>query len=207
MNLKKKDYFKSIVSNRKTQFIAHFWRRLCERIKTNSKLSTIWHVEIDEQTKIVNVDLKAYLKVYVNFNQNNWMNQLFITKFETNSVKNSFITLKSFLTTKRYLFRSNLESSESITKTTFQRKEMRNVDKFIEKLETIKIYLRKKFKWAQARQKNQTNRRKRSAIEFKLENKVMLNFRFLKIMRFNRNLNYKNLKSFTINRIINNSAY
>ena len=35
----------------------------------------------------------------------------------------------------------------------------------------------------------------------------MLNLRYLKTIKLNKELNYRNLKSFIINQIINNSAY
>ena len=70
---REEDYSNSIVFNRETQFISHFWRRLCERINIKFKLFTVWHFEIDDQIENVNVDLKVNFWIYVNFNQNNWI--------------------------------------------------------------------------------------------------------------------------------------
>lgn len=51
-------YPSSIISNRDTQFTAHFWQRLCERIGIRPKLSTAFHSETDGQTKNANSALK-----------------------------------------------------------------------------------------------------------------------------------------------------
>ena len=204
---RKKEYFNSIVSDRESQFVTHFWRRLCQRIDTNPKLFTAWHAETNEQTKIANANLKTFLRAYVNYNQNDWIDYLPITEFEANSAKSSFTDIKPFLTTKEYLSKSGLELPKSITSTAAQRKEMKNANRYVDKLEAIRVHLRKKLKWAQTKQKNQANKHKRSATEFKVENKIMLDARHLKTMRSNRELNYKNLKPFAINRVINNSAY
>ena len=40
-------YPSMIVSDRGTQFIAHFWSRLCKRLGTKPKLSTAFYPEID----------------------------------------------------------------------------------------------------------------------------------------------------------------
>ena len=200
-------YPSTIVSDRGTQFVAHFWRRLCKRIGTNPKLSTAWHPETDGQTEIANADLKAYLRAFVNYNQDNWVDYLAIAEFEANSAKSSSTNVEPFLATKGYLPRSGLEPPEPITGTATQRRDMRDADKLIEKLETIRVFLRDELKWAQAQQEHQANRRRQPATEFRVDDKVMLDSRFLKTLRPNSGLDYKNLGPFTINRVISNSAY
>lgn len=37
----------TIVSDRGSQFTAHFWQRLCHRIGTKPRLSTVFHPETD----------------------------------------------------------------------------------------------------------------------------------------------------------------
>ena len=200
---KKEDYFLSIISNRNFQFISHFWKRLCKRIKTHSKLSTTWYSKTNDQIEIANADLKTYLRAYVNFNQNDWMNQLFIVEFEINSIKNSSTDIESFLTTKSYLLKSKLKFFESMKKIFAQRKEMKNANKLIKKLKKIRVYLREKFKWVQALMKEQTNQKRHSTSKLRIKNKIMLNAKHFKTLRLNKDLNYKNLRSFTVNKIIN----
>ena len=64
---REKNYSTSIVSNRDKQFVAHFWKRLCNRLEIKFKLFTSFHSKIDEQAKNVNEMLKQYLRVYVNY--------------------------------------------------------------------------------------------------------------------------------------------
>ena len=64
---REEDYSILIVSNRDKQFVAHFWTRLCNRLRTKFKLFTSFYSKIDEQTKNVNEMLKSYLRVYVNY--------------------------------------------------------------------------------------------------------------------------------------------
>ena len=204
---REKNYFSSIVSNRKSQFISHFWKRLCERIETNFKLFTAWHSETDDLTERANQILKHYLRTYVNFNQDDWVDHLLIAEFEANSTKTSSTGIEPFLTTKKYLSRSGLELPTPVVETATQKKEMRNVDKFIAHNETLKKYLRDELKWAQTKMKEQTNRNKHFVSKFRINDMMMLNARHLIIIKSNRKLDYRNLNSFKIIRAIDNNAY
>ena len=204
---REEDYSDSVVSNRGTQFTSHFWRRLCERIGTRSKLSTVWHLEIDDQIENVNVDLKAYLRVYVSFNQDNWVDLLPIAEFEANSAISSSTGMALFLATKGYLPKSGLESLTPITGNVTQKREMKDADKFIQHQEKLREFLRNELVWAQVKQEEQVNKRRHAASELRVGDKVMLDSRYISIIRPNRGLDYKNLGPFEVVRAINNSAY
>ena len=150
---KEENYSMTIVFDRNIQFISHFWRRLCERIDTTFKLSIAWHSKTNDQTKNANENLKVYFRVYVSYNQDDWVNYLLMIEFEINFVKSNSTRIESFLATKRYLLKSSIESFISIIANSMTRKEMKNVDKLIEKLEILRIYLREKSKWAQDKMK------------------------------------------------------
>ena len=147
------------------------------------------------------------MRVYVNYNQNDWYDHFSITKFESNSNKSVSNEVESFLVIKNYIFRFDLESSTSIIDDSVQRREMRNVDKFIVKQKKFKQYLRDELKWSQIMQKEYVNAHRAFASKFRINDMIMLNVRYLKIMRSNKSFDYKNLKSFKVIRIINNCAY
>ena len=151
--------------------------------------------------------MKAYLKVYVNYKQNDWVNWLSIVEFEINSIKSFFTKLESFLATKSYLSRSSFEVLKSITSTSSQRKKIKNVDKLIFKFTQLKNYLREELKWTQIKQKKQINRDRHSIFEFRVENMIMLDARYQIITRFNKILDYKNLNLFRVTRVIDNCVY
>ena len=152
---REKKYSNTIVSNRKTQFISHFWKKFCKRINTKSKFSTTWHSKTNEQTKNVNANFKTYFRVFVNYKQNDWIDYLSIVEFETNSIKNSITNMKSFLITKNYLSRSKIESIEIIIIDNFvERREMKNANKLMIKLKKLRNFLKIKMKWIQNKQQN-----------------------------------------------------
>jgi hypothetical protein len=60
----------TIVSNRDFQFISLVWKTICQIQKINVKLSTAFHFEIDDQSEIINQEMKRYLRNYCNYQQN-----------------------------------------------------------------------------------------------------------------------------------------
>ena len=105
-----------VLFDRDIQFIFHFWQKLCEKKNIKSKLFIAWYSKIDDQIENANADFKIYLKIYVNYNQNDWMNFLSFVEFKINSIKNNSIELKFFLITQNYFFKSKLKFSKFITK-------------------------------------------------------------------------------------------
>jgi hypothetical protein len=77
-------YPDEIISDRQSQFVSHFWRRLCQRLAVHPKFSSAYHPQTDGQTENANAYLKQYLRAYVNYNQDNWALFLPMAEFEAN---------------------------------------------------------------------------------------------------------------------------
>ena len=67
---------KSIISDRDKLFTSNFWTTLLAAIGTKRKLSTAYHPQTDRQTERTNRTMKAYLRIYANEQQNNWVSLL-----------------------------------------------------------------------------------------------------------------------------------
>jgi hypothetical protein len=57
----------SIVSDRGTNFVAPFWKHICQRLHIKRILSTAYHLETDGQTERANQSLETYLRQYINY--------------------------------------------------------------------------------------------------------------------------------------------
>ncbi len=77
-----------------TQFIFDVWKHMCKMLKINIKLSTMYHSEINDQIEKINVVMKHYLQVFVNYMQNDWAKWLSEVEFIINNAS-SLITLAS----------------------------------------------------------------------------------------------------------------
>ena len=64
---------RSIVSDRGGQFVSLFWKALCAHLDIMVRLSSGHHPEIDGQTEQENQELEHYLRSYVNYLQDDWV--------------------------------------------------------------------------------------------------------------------------------------
>ena len=62
----------SMISDRKLQFVAELIRELNKILGIETKLSMAYHPETDGQMERTNQELEQYLRMYVNYRQNNW---------------------------------------------------------------------------------------------------------------------------------------
>ncbi len=81
----------SIVSDRSSVFISKFWSSLCYFFGIKQRLSTTFHPQIDGQTERQNSTMKAYLRAFVNFEQDDWARFLPMAEFAYNNAKNASI--------------------------------------------------------------------------------------------------------------------
>jgi transposase InsO family protein len=75
----------TIVSDRGPQFAADFWRRLCNRLGIDRRLSTAFHPQTDDQTERINTVMEQYLRAYVNYLQDDWADWLSLAEFSANN--------------------------------------------------------------------------------------------------------------------------
>ena len=68
-----------IILNRDKLFTLKFWKFLMNQLEIHHKLSTAYHSQIDEQMKRMNQTLKQYLRCYINYKQNDWIQLLSVT--------------------------------------------------------------------------------------------------------------------------------
>ena len=168
---------------------------------------TSFHFETNDQIEIINNDFKKYLKIYCNYQQNDWYDWLSFVEFEINFVSSSFTTIISFLIIKNYISRSKLKFANFIEKISNAQRQMKIVDEFVKKMIDFQKFLRAKLIWTQTKQKKQINKNRHSIFELKIKNKIMFDVRYIQIMRFNKSLNHKNLNFYVIKKIIHNIVY
>ena len=86
----------SIFTNRNSLFTSKFWSLLCYFLGIKKKLSTTFHPQTDDQTERQNSKIEAYLRVFVNWEQDNWARLLPIVEFAYNNAKNASTGHTSF---------------------------------------------------------------------------------------------------------------
>jgi hypothetical protein len=56
-----------IMFDQDSQFISLIWKKICEILRINLKLSTAFHFETNEHIEIANQEMKKYLRNYCNY--------------------------------------------------------------------------------------------------------------------------------------------
>lgn len=79
----------SIVSDWDKLFTSYFHQKLCQLLKIKLRLSTAYHPQTDGQTKRQNSTMEQYLRVYVNYKQDDWTLLLASAEFAYNNATQS----------------------------------------------------------------------------------------------------------------------
>ncbi len=85
-----------IISNRDKLFTLKFWKSLMNQLKIHHKLFAAYHSQMNEQMKRMNQTLKQYLRCYINYRQNDWVQLLSVAQLIFNSATMKVISMSSF---------------------------------------------------------------------------------------------------------------
>ena len=77
------------MTDKSSLFTSKFWSSLCYFLGVKRRLSTAFHPQTDGQTERQNSTMEAYLRAFVNFEQNDWARFLPMAEFAYNNAKNA----------------------------------------------------------------------------------------------------------------------
>ncbi|GJU82321.1 retrotransposable element Tf2 [Tanacetum coccineum] len=86
----------SIVSDRDSVFLSHFWQSLFKILMVESKMSTAYHPQTDGQTEVVNNRLECYLRCMTSERPKEWVQWLPIAEFWYNTNNHSSINVSPY---------------------------------------------------------------------------------------------------------------
>ncbi len=89
-------------TNQDSQFIFILWKFLYKRLSINLWLFTVYHFQINDQSKWVNQNIKRYLQFFCSYMQNDWAKLLFMIEFVDNNALFSVIFLIFFFLNKDF---------------------------------------------------------------------------------------------------------
>jgi hypothetical protein len=104
-----------IVSDRGQQFTSRFTRRLLELCEVKGNRSTGYHPQSDRQTERVNQTLEQYLRIYCDYQQDNWYNLLPLAEFVYNNAQHSSTRVSPFFANYGYSPRGTLKVTTEST--------------------------------------------------------------------------------------------
>ncbi len=137
----------TMIFDREFSFISLVWDTICKMLKIKAKLFTAFHSKTNEQNETFNQKMKRYLRVYVNHQQNDWVDWLSMIKYASNVFISITTQIFSFLT--NYDFESRMSFDhvslkENIDKERVQRIKDRKIVFIMKKIrEFVKAHMKK----------------------------------------------------------------
>ncbi|KAJ1584106.1 hypothetical protein NDA11_004353 [Ustilago hordei] len=165
-----------MVSDRGRQFISGAWKAFAEQMGVKHSLSTAYHPQTNGQTERVNQVIEQYLRMYCNYEQDDWVNLLDTAAFVYNNTVHNSIGVSPFFA----CYGWNPKAHPDIPR----RLGVNDPGRFeylMDGKECCK-YLQEQIREAQRRSVDQYNR-KHKDIEFKVGDMVYINRRNWKTQR------------------------
>ncbi len=125
------DLLSSIVLNKDFQFISTMWKSLCKRLRITASLFTVYHSEIDDQSKWVNQNVERELRIYCNYMQNDWVKWISMIEFSDNFNIFSITSMILFYFNKEFHSWMSFDSDTTDYKTTCEWLEVRKANDIV----------------------------------------------------------------------------
>jgi hypothetical protein len=192
------ELFTTMIFDRDSQFISLEWDIICKMLKIKAKLFIAFHSKTNEQSEIFNQEMKRYLRAYVNHQQNDWTDWLFMTEYAFNAFVSIITQMSSFLANYEFESRMSFDQmkfDENIAKNRINRFREK---KIVFTMKNIWKFAKKHMKKSQQSQTIYANRHRIFASNYQVENQVWLFIRNIQIDRSFKKLDHKMLESFKI---------
>ena len=162
----------SIISDQGPQFIVGLIKELNGMLGIKSKLSTVFHLQTDGQTKRVNQELEQYLRMFIDHRQEQWPEWLGTAEFAYNN--------KALSNTKILSFKANYGQDPRMGFEERKKGKYTGAEKFIEKIKEIQREAKATLEKAQEKMRKYMNRKRSDIEEYKVGDLVMLSTKDLK---------------------------
>lgn len=191
-----------IVSDRGTQFVAEFWRSLCDRLQISPKFSTTFHPQTDGQTERINAVMEQYLRSYVSYQQDDWARLLAMAEFATNNHASETTKVSPFYANSGRNPRMSFGPLEH-GRTTAEDQ----ANRIAREMKEVVNFLKEEMFRAQRIQEESANKNRTPAPRYRLGDKVFLSTRHILTKRPSKKFDWKHIGPYSIKRIVNPYTY
>ena len=192
---------RSIVSDRGLQFISDFWKFLCTRLGITAQLSTAWHPETDGQTERINSVMEQYLRAFVNYLQDDWLEWLPLAEFVGNNTESETTKVTPFFANKGFHPCIGFEPTSPPTNAN----EL-NADAFATRIERIQNVLQNHMLLAQADHEKHANCHRGTAPQYREGDLVWLDTQNLFTKRPCQKLENRRAGPYPVRKVISTHA-
>jgi len=149
-----------------------------------------YHLEGNGQTERSNQTLEQYLRIYCNYQQDNWVDLLPLAEFAYNNAPSATTGVSPFFANKGY--HPNISVYLEHDMTSAQARD------YAVDLESLHQYLREEMANAQLRYQGLADAKRSPAPDFKVGDQVYVKAKYFRSTRPSKKLSEKNLRPYTI---------
>jgi hypothetical protein len=179
-----------VTSDRGSEFVSHFFRALGKALDMKLHFTSGYHPEGDGQTERVNQTLEQYLRVYCNYQQDNWSTLLPLAEFTYNNAPNATTGVSPFFANKGYHPSITVHPERDLASSRAQ--------EFVTDLDELHQELRTAMTNAQAVYQKSADRNRLPPPEFKVGDRVFVRAEFFRTTRPSKKLAEKYLGPYEI---------
>ncbi len=167
-------------------------KKSLQATENHSYLFTVYHSEINDQSKWVNQNIECKLRIYCNHMQNNWVKWISMMKFNDNFNIFSITSMTFFYFNKEFHSWMSFNSDMTDYETTHKWLEARKANDIVIWMKELLSFDHQQLKKTKLIIKVQINKHKRN-VTYEVNNWVWLSFRNVKTMRLCKDLKDKQL--------------
>lgn len=176
----------TIISDRGSQFVSVFWKALSDALGVALKPSSGHHPETNGQTERINAELKQFLRLYINWSQDDWVDWLPLAEFAGNNAVSETTGVSPFYANYGFNPRMGIETGISACPPDYsneQKREFFKAQELATRFKAVWDQVISLSKQAQERYEEQANRNRVDAPIFKPGDLVLLDMSNLKTGR------------------------
>lgn len=190
---------RSILSDRGPQFESKFWDKFWKHLRVTPTLSSGYHPETDGQTERVNSIVAQYLRAYVTYQQDDWVDLLPIAEFVYNNTKHSATGVTPFYanTARHPAFDPHTPATSATDENT----------ELAEHMATLREFLTEQIEAARLEMAKYADVHRIPAPKYAPGDRVYLNAKNVRVLQPSKKLSPKSLGPFTVEKAIGQDAY
>ena len=179
-----------VTSDRGSEFVSHFFRSLGQALDMKLHFTSGYHPEGDGQTERLNQTLEQYLRVYVNYQQDNWSDLLPLAEFAYNNAPSATTGISPFFANKGYHPNLTVHPERDLASA--------RAHNFVVDLDELHHTLKEEILEAQKRYQTSADSRRLPPPEFKIGLKAWVKAKYFRTTRPSRKLSEINQGPFDI---------
>ena len=202
---------RAITSDRGSQFVSDFWRFVCTTLGVDQRLSSAYHPETDGQSERSNQDMEQYLRSYVNYSQDDWVDWLPLAEFALNNHVSASTGVSPFYANtgrNPAAMPHELQPGNLVVRSKGAKKlEEGAAKRFALQMSDLHAKLRNQLLLTQYTQADSANLLRKPHPNYQLGDMVYVSTKNFRTTRPSRKLDYRFLGPYKITKVIDNITY